>query len=336
MILIISNDNEPTTDSVIDWLLHLKADFVRINSEDVVNKGLRLSKSINKDMLVIGDQEIDMNAVNVAWYRRWYSYNGIGIRPINAHQRQLFREMCSEAEEFLFYIYNILKDRKWLSNPLVNKTHSKLYAIHLAHRMGIKVPQSFITNQTPEVIGFVERHKDVITKPMGDPYVYFEPDGTNYKNFTQRLSAGFLKKLKPAIFTSLFQEMIKAECEIRTFYLDGEFYSTALVNSTTVDIKLSVKRDENLRMISYDLPECIKEKIRLLMHKLNLNTGSIDIIRDSKGGHYFLEVNPIGQFAGYGYASNYQLEKKVAEWLIINDVKKIAHNERNAIYERVC
>jgi ATP-GRASP peptide maturase of grasp-with-spasm system len=336
MILIISNGHsEPTTDTVVDWLLYYKADFIRINSEDAVDKTSRLSISIDKDEMVIGGQQIRMNDINVIWYRRWYEYRNVGFSPANAHQRQLLREMFAEAENLLFYIYYALQDKCWLCNPLVNKIHNKIYTLHLAHRVGLKIPATFITNHTDEVINFLIQQRSIITKPIGDPYVYFEPDGTNYKNFTQKLTTAFLKKLPPSIFMSLFQELVKADCEIRTFYLDGDFYSTAIVHSNTIDVKLSVKRDQNVKMIAYDLPADIKQKIRLLMKTLDLNTGSIDIIRSKEGEHYFLEVNPIGQFSGYGFACNYQLEKKVAQWLIRNDRKKDLHYEKDQVYERV-
>src|SRR5258705_8984124 len=174
MILIISNGHsEPTTDTVVDWLLYYKADFIRINSEDAVDKTSRLSISIDKDEMVIGGQQIRMNDINVIWYRRWYEYRNVGFSPANAHQRQLLREMFAEAEDLLFYIYYVLQDKCWLSDPLVNKIHNKIYTLHLAHRMGLKIPATFITNHTDEVIDFLTQQRNIITKPIGDPYVYF-------------------------------------------------------------------------------------------------------------------------------------------------------------------
>ncbi len=55
------------------------------------------------------------------------------------------------------------------------------------------------------------------------------------------------------------------------------------------------------------------------MKKLNLDTGSIDLIKDLSGNYYFLEVNPQGQFGGmkeYGL----DIEKNIAEYLIQNDI----------------
>ncbi len=334
MILILSTGHsEPTTDTVIDWLLYYKADFIRINSEDMVDKTTRLSVKIDSNQIVIGGQNINLDKANVVWYRRWYDYRNIGFQPSNLHQRQLNRELSAEAEELLIYIYFSLRDKLWLCNPLVNKTHNKLFALRMAKLVGLTIPETFITNHMDEVRRFLEEHGNIITKPVGDPFVYFGDDGSCFKNFTQKLTMAYLKKLPDSVFVSLFQKMVKAEFEIRTFYLDGDFYSTAIMHGNTLDIKLSVNRDMNVKMIAYELPEDIKDKIIILMKKLDLNTGSIDIIRSQSGEHYFLEVNPIGQFSGYGFACNFQLEKKIAEWLIKKDQQKKTHHEKNQVYE---
>jgi ATP-GRASP peptide maturase of grasp-with-spasm system len=336
MILILSTGySEPTTDSVIDWLLYYKADFIRINSEDISDKTSLLSIRIHNDNVTIGGQHINLADVNVVWYRRWYDYRNMGFRPSGAHQRQLQRELFAEAEELLFYIYFSLRDKLWFCNPLANKTHNKLFTLRMAQLAGLTIPETFITNHIDEVGRFLAEHRNIITKPIGDPFVYFGDDGSCFKNFTQKLTTAYLKKLPDSVFVSLFQKMVKAEFEIRTFYLDGDFYSTAIMHGNTLDIKLSVNRDMNVKMIVYELPEDVKDKIILLMKTLDLNTGSIDIIRSQSGEHYFLEVNPIGQFSGYGFACNYQLEKKIAEWLIKKDQLKKTHHEKNQIYECV-
>jgi len=36
MILILSDEHEPTTDLVIDWLLYYKKDFIRISEENSI------------------------------------------------------------------------------------------------------------------------------------------------------------------------------------------------------------------------------------------------------------------------------------------------------------
>ncbi|MEM9261789.1 MAG: grasp-with-spasm system ATP-grasp peptide maturase, partial [Bacteroidota bacterium] len=61
------------------------------------------------------------------------------------------------------------------------------------------------------------------------------------------------------------------------------------------------------------------EKLELLMRKLELNTGSIDLMVSEEGEYYFLEVNPGGQFSAPSERANFNLEKRVAETLIEQD-----------------
>ncbi len=71
----------------------------------------------------------------------------------------------------------------------------------------------------------------------------------------------------------------------------------------------------NPRTIPFKLPKNIEDKLVLLMKQLNLNTGSIDIIKTFDGRYVFLEVNPIGIYDEISINCNYYLNKKVAEWL---------------------
>ena len=60
----------------------------------------------------------------------------------------------------------------------------------------------------------------------------------------------------------------------------------------------------------------IKEKILSFAKYFNLNSGSFDIIKDKKGKYIFLEVNPVGQFGMVSQPCNYNLEQKIAKYLI--------------------
>ena len=37
MILILTDENEPTTDLIIDWLIYLKKDFVRFSFKNEID-----------------------------------------------------------------------------------------------------------------------------------------------------------------------------------------------------------------------------------------------------------------------------------------------------------
>lgn len=77
--------------------------------------------------------------------------------------------------------------------------------------------------------------------------------------------------------------------------------------------------DKPNRYIPYKLDTATKLNINKLMRKLNLNCGSIDMIKGKDGKLYFLEVNPTGQFGMVDFPCNYGLHKLVAEQLIKMD-----------------
>ena len=52
-----------------------------------------------------------------------------------------------------------------------------------------------------------------------------------------------------------------------------------------------------------------------MMNKLELISGSIDLIKSQNGKYYFLEVNPNGQYDWVSQYGGYYLDKKIAYFL---------------------
>jgi pyruvate carboxylase len=68
--------------------------------------------------------------------------------------------------------------------------------------------------------------------------------------------------------------------------------------------------------VPYKLPDNVEEMILKLMKKMGYNSGSVDFIVDKQFNHYFLEVNPVGQFGMVSYPCNYFIEKEIAKDLM--------------------
>lgn len=75
------------------------------------------------------------------------------------------------------------------------------------------------------------------------------------------------------------------------------------------------------RIVPYLLPKDIENKLKNMFKSLNLNCGSLDLIKTPSQEYYFLEVNPFGQFDMLSKACNYSIEKCIAKKLI-NEYKK--------------
>lgn len=140
--------------------------------------------------------------------------------------------------------------------------------------------------------------------------------------FTKELTPYHISLLPDRFFPSLIQENIDKRFEIRAFYINGHIYSAALFsqnsNETIVDSRI-VNLKKPIRYIPYLLSKDEEMKIIELMTILNLNCGSIDLIRAKSGELFFLEVNPVGEFGHIELTCNYGLHKIVATELIKMD-----------------
>lgn len=326
MILIKSKAYERTTDQVIDWLDYLKADFLRINDDNpIVAIEMSLCPESNgaPDFLLNfkNGQTLDTRNVDSFWARRgrfkldWDSkaFEEL-LSGIDTVRDSLDKEIQKEWETLETYLMNTLAtEKRGLSNP-PKEEFNKLEVLSLAAKAGLKIPPTFIANQKKSFKNFP---KGLITKAMSEA-VSMKLDGDEFYALTTCISEDKLDQLDDQFFPSYFQSGIVKDYELRVFYLDGELYSMAIfsqLDEQTSDDFRAYNWEKPNRNVPYQLPEDIAIKLVQLMKKLNLNTGSIDLIVDKKGEYYFLEVNPVGQFGMVSYPCNYNLERKVAEYL---------------------
>ena len=116
---------------------------------------------------------------------------------------------------------------------------------------------------------------------------------------------------------SIFQKYVEKKYEIRTFFLNGIFYSMSIFSQmdTTTQVDFRERTVLPLRKAPYKLPAEYEEKLSKLMNKYSLKSCSIDTIVTPDHEFYFLEINPIGQFQWLSKNCNYQIEKKIAQYL---------------------
>src|SRR5215213_10147639 len=72
MILIFSEEGDIITSKVIEWLIHYKVDFRRINKEDCEHVKFKVSSNDEKLQIEIGDGTYTLNVTDISfvWYRR--------------------------------------------------------------------------------------------------------------------------------------------------------------------------------------------------------------------------------------------------------------------------
>ena len=320
MILILSKkEGDFTTEVVIDWLYHSdKECFIRVNSESFL-ESLVFSLSSNCSEVITNNQFLDFNKINVIWYRRWS--NGVEFELLLNQESTNFtlnnfikREFNSLSSSF----FSVFKNKKWLSKPNINKLLNKYDVLAEAKKVGLNVPNTIITNSKSQLQSFHKKNINLITKPIGEVSQY-EYKQKNHLQYTRIINKNEINTFPDFFFPSLFQKQILKDFEIRTFYLEGLFYSMAIFSQnddkTSVDFRRYNIAKPN-RNIPFKLPKSIEKKLKCLLDIYAFDTASIDIIKGLDGEYYFLEINPVGQFGMVSIPCNYYLESKVADYLI--------------------
>jgi ATP-GRASP peptide maturase of grasp-with-spasm system len=328
MILILSQSSaEPTTEDVIDWIQALGGLWLRVNGEDLDGDSevsVELSAEKGEPRLRWWGSDLPLAEVRAVWFRRWVHarrheqcdlLTGLSMAP-KLHY-QLCRHLTQEAGRFSDFFFQTFADRPWINRPK-KALPNKLDVLRRAARVGLDIPATLVTSRREELDRFCAFHGRVITKPIGDVAPLVDRDEM-FLMYTALVEPEALAGLPEIFSPSLFQECLDKEYELRVFYLDGESYAMAIFSQgdpqTYVDFRRYNRQKPN-RRVPYRLEEQIADSICKLMCDLELESGSLDLIRTRDGRMVFLEVNPVGQFGMVSKPCNYNLERKLAEHLI--------------------
>lgn len=338
MILIFSLSRDQGTNGVAAWLDRYDQEVVRINDDEpglpevaveLDNRGIRF----HVDGKSFADSDI-----SAIWYRKgggWFpAQHRVPEFPgQDSFNALLGRKLKAESRIAAEYFHHLMRERgvRTLGNWFLGDPN-KLVVLYEARRLGLKVPAFEVLDR------LTDRHRAnasrYVTKALSDGIYHWDDEGAQrgYFSYTEELShvleAG---AADAAIPLSLLQEKIEKSFEVRSFYLDGRFTSAAIYSQedaqTAVDFRKYNQERPN-RNVPIRLPEDVAGKLTALFEKLELNTGSVDMIVDRDGEFVFLEINPMGIYGGIAAVCNFNIDQAIARWL------SGGANDENAVQAR--
>jgi ATP-GRASP peptide maturase of grasp-with-spasm system len=318
-VAIFSQEFDPSTDEVIDWLIHYEKDFIRIN-EFSVNQFPEIDICLDNKKQDIKVGKFCDDEISSVFYRK----NGLYKIPdieFGFSKTVTYTKGFLKNELDLFYeaIAENLSGAKTLGAKFSKMDCDKFGVLASAKTSGLRIPNTIITQRKESLLKFYkENNSKIITKPIFNGASIPLSETETGVMYTSMIDDDTLKKIPDTFFPSLFQEFIEKEYELRIFYLDGKFYASALFmecTSDNIDYR-NKNKNKTVRTVPYLLPKDIEERLHNLMTALDLNTGSIDVLKSKQGEYIFLEVNPVGQYEEISINCNYDLNKKIATWLI--------------------
>jgi ATP-GRASP peptide maturase of grasp-with-spasm system len=324
-ILIFSRSEDQTTLDVVRWIRHLEqnSEIFLVHSDAIKNNQIYLTP---KEVHIHLDQKsCSLGALHSVWYRKGGGQITVSTQPEITSNTSLNGELKTvtqrDTKRTTEYIHYIIKKHKRVLGAYGKGNLNKLITLSMARDSGLMTPDFLISNKKEDFSYFIKKHKQAISKGISDGLYFFDSDNTHtgYFNYTSRIDTKTLENYDHYVPTSLVQEMIEKKYEVRAFFLLDEFYSTAIFSQddeqTKVDYRRYNAKTPN-RTVPYKLPREIEEKLLILFKKLELNTGSVDLIVDVNNNYIFLEINPVGQFGNHSSSCNYNLEQKIAKVLL--------------------
>lgn len=329
MIVIFTNEFEYSSSRVMDWLNYYGETVVRIDCD---SNTYRLHSATSEKIEVLNTQNeeiIDLLKAKSCWWRRSgidflrrnfipskLEINGFDFSDrYSAHSSTVKHELKEIFKYITYKMHSAIPIN--IGNPAV-MTISRLSCIEIAKKVGLKTPDFNISQCFKD--NFFGKAK-IVTKAVGDGIYDYDSRGVRLYSYTEMcLPEDRINMMQGIeVFPSLFMEYIEKEFEIRTFFLDGKFYSMAIFSQsdpqTSIDFRKYNTGYRN-RTVNFSLPSNIELKLQKLFNQLNLNCGSVDLILNKKGEFVFLEINPVGQYAMVGEPCNYDLDKYIAKYLI--------------------
>lgn len=312
-IIIQSESTDGSTDDVIIWLNYFNQlnNLVTFLDEYAIEQ---FSMEYSDDELLVNINGNVFSTSDSYWYRRGE------FRFI-----KLLKSKYKEMNHYLSHsqlrsISSILDAPlcKYQLNCYNDNFIEKLQMLNDARKVGLTIPPTIYTDSLDKVMDFIHKHTFIITKTTIVPFGTITLEQTyNFSSGTIKLSMDDLKNMPTHFLPSIFQKYVEKKYEIRTFFLNGIFYSMAIFSQmdTTTQVDFRERTVLPLRKAPYKLPAEYEEKLSKLMNKYSLKSCSIDTIVTPDHEFYFLEINPIGQFQWLSKNCNYQIEKKIAQYL---------------------
>lgn len=231
-------------------------------------------------------QRLALDEVGAVWHRRIRSFT-LDPALTDEVSRSFAWSECSEALDGLWHGMGCF----WMNPPYADeRALKKAYQHRLAGQVGLRVPDTLVTNGPDEARAFIEDHAatGVIRKAFRNI--------PQAPRATLKVGPDEMRLINSVRFAPvIFQEYIPVALDLRVTVIDGEIFATAFRSTPEyeVDYRSGIGSAE---VTAYDLPDEIGEKLLEMMRRMELRFGAADFRLTPAGEHVFFEINPAGEY----------------------------------------
>jgi hypothetical protein len=176
---------------------------------------------------------------------------------------------------------------------------NKLVQLETARQCGLLFPATLVSNEPAEIRRFIRKHGRVVYKSFGQRTWYQPAAGKMFSLWVEAIDSDTpLDDAALALCPGIYQPCIPKSHEYRVTVI-GERMFTVAIRSRAGDARADWRElglSKQVETEGCELPQGIQSGIAMLMRKLGIVFGCIDLVVSPDGDTYFLEVNQCGEF----------------------------------------
>lgn len=248
------------------------------------------------------------------WYLKPHLPRRLLEHPI-VDYRQFIRSQFFTMRQAM---WNLFHEKRWINDPWAQEmAENKIYQLRTAIEVGLHIPDTIITSDPDEVRIFYKNHsKGIVTKMLKTSPLL---DSVIYTNLVTKEAMERIDSVKMA--PCIFQSVVQKQYELRITIVGDHIFPAKVYSQgdpeTSLDWRKKPKlNDFEVKMEITSLPEAITEKLKLLMARLGLRYGCIDMVVTPEGEHIFLEINPNGQWYFVQLRTEASIAEAIADLLV--------------------
>ena len=272
--------------------------------------------------LEIGGEKINIESIAGLWFRRAYNL-GYGLEQ--ELEQKFVQPSMGEISQTLYGMIESMPCYRLGRMSLYRRMDSKEEQLKYAHRLGLKVPKTCITNSPAVAKAFVEGCANGAIVKMQSGFAMYE-DGVEQVVFTNQLTGDHIDEIDTLKYCPMqFQEKIEKEVELRVTVVGDQVFSFEIDSQKSENAKVDWRK-EGVQLVSdwkkHQLPEEIEQQLLALMDFYAHDYGAIDLIKTPQGDYYFLEVNSAGEFFWLDVLCDHAISRQVANVLTGKAVRR--------------
>jgi hypothetical protein len=304
MILIVAPRNDVHALCVAQDLEKMGQPFRLVDSSRLAQEErieFRAGQQSGSTWTDMDGQPIELDAVDTVWHRRRF-LPAVAARHSGSDHAYFQREWT----EMISGVFAAL-DRAWFVNdPDRQLAAVKPLQLRLAERLGLRIPDTLITNDPAAAAAFVERHgRRVVHKTLSPPRHRFLP--------TKAWSESDREVLHDLVLApTIFQETVTDCRELRLTVIGDQVFAAEFRPAVgLIDGRLDLETPYR----PHSVPNDLSRRLLALVRQLGLVFSTIDMKLTDDGEYVFLELNPMGQYLYVEILAGLPLTAAMAEML---------------------